>query len=177
MAQQWLMADMSTMVYYGTWGPVLICMTAQPFLMTIWEEMSHLISQVHRISCLAVVMITVLVSFCVKLENTRVWYHAHAFLHFGGVMVNQTVRRRKMKWSAAMNWRQKLTIATQIMGTCNVRELAGASGKTGCVTGRTIAVTSRMKPDVVSKWMVVCIVIWCRKYCPTYGKECLKEAM
>ena len=43
--------------------------------------------------------------------------------------------------------------------------------------GRTIAKTSRMKHAVVSKWMVVRIVIWCRKYCPTYGKKCLKEPM
>jgi hypothetical protein len=104
MAQQWFMADMSTMIYYGIWGAVLICMTVQPFPMTIWKEMSHLISQVHSISCLAVV-ITVVVSCCVKLENTRVWNHAHASLNFGGVMVNQTVRGRKMKLSAVMNWR------------------------------------------------------------------------
>jgi uncharacterized membrane protein len=97
MAQQWLMADMSTVVYHGTWGAILICMTAQPFLMTIWEEMSHLTSQVHPISCLAVMVITVVVSFCVKLENTPVWNHAHASLRFGGVMVNQTVRGRKMR--------------------------------------------------------------------------------
>jgi hypothetical protein len=97
MAQQWLMADMSMTVYYGTWGAVLIYMTVQPFLMTIWKEMSHLTSQVHPISCLAVVVITVVVSFCVKLENTRVWNHARASLRFGDVMVNQTVRGRKMK--------------------------------------------------------------------------------
>jgi hypothetical protein len=97
MAQQWLMANMSTMVYYGTWLAALICMTAHPFLMMILEEMFHLSSQGHRMSCLAVVVITVVVSFCVKLENTRVWNHAHASLRFGGVMVNQTVRGRRMK--------------------------------------------------------------------------------
>jgi uncharacterized membrane protein len=97
MAQQWLMAVMSTMVYYGTWGAALICMTAQPFHMTIWEEMFHLSSQVQPIACLAIVMITVVVSSCVKSENTRVWNHAHASLPFGDVMVNQTVRGRKMK--------------------------------------------------------------------------------
>jgi hypothetical protein len=98
MVQQWLMADTSIMmVDHGTLGAVLIYTTVQPSLMTIWEEILHLRSRGRRIPCLAVMVTTVVVSFCVKLENTRVWNHAHASLRFGGVMVTQTVTERKMK--------------------------------------------------------------------------------
>jgi hypothetical protein len=51
------------------------------------------------------------------------------------------------------------------MGTCAVRELAGASERIGCATGRTIAGTSQMKPAVVSKWMLVRIAILYSKQC------------
>jgi hypothetical protein len=123
------------------------------------------------------VVITVVVSFCVKLENTLVWSHAYASLRFGDAMVIQTVRGRKMKKSAVMIWRWTLMNATLIMETCVVREPAGVSERIGCATGRMIAGTSQMKPAVVSKWMVVHSAICCLRTCPTHGKMCLKEAM
>jgi hypothetical protein len=149
MEEQWLMANMSiTTGDHGTWGAVLIYTTAQPFLMMIWEEMPLLISRGH----MAVVVITVVVSFCVKLENTRVWSHAYVSLRFGDAMVIQTVRGRKMKKSAVMIRRWTLMIATLIMETCDVLEPAGVSDRIGFVMGRMTAGTSQMKPDVVSGW-------------------------